>query len=257
MSDQAGPVINLYNPSRSEIALESGNRVGLVQKTDYPENGNVLITLEVEQPESFTLSLRIPAWSEQTTLRINGQPTPESCTPGSYVRLTRNWKNGDTVEISFDFRTRVITAPSGVSDKALVRGPIVLAFDSRLVPYIPYGFTPPLYRYQYAKSAQFLDVKPVSDESHPEIWMTFDVPFVDEAGQAHTHRLCDFSSAGNAWTKGNVLRVWMPQPFDYRHNYIENANWLLDVGGHLINHEARPQVPELYRNLGMEDAASE
>lgn len=247
MTNSEGPVVNLYCRGKGTVVLPSGNRITIAQDTDYPRDGTVTITVELDRPETFTLSLRIPEWSEQTHLQVNDLDSDTAVRPGTYARVSRHWTSGDTVMLRLDFRTRVIDAPSGVSDKALVRGPIVLAFDSRLTPYIPYGFTPPLCRYQYPTDAQSLDVKLAANRPFAEIWMTFDVPFVDEAGREHIHQLCDFSSAGNTWTKGNVLRVWMPQPFDWRHIYINNATWMLDVDNDRVSDDSRPQVPSRYR----------
>ncbi|MDR1723076.1 MAG: glycoside hydrolase family 127 protein [Tannerella sp.] len=76
----------------------------------------------------------------------------------------------------------------------------------------------------------------------PAIWMTFNVPVTDEGGGKHYLPMCDYSSAGNTWQNGNLFRVWIPQPFDFRHLYINNLNWNINVTS-----GSKPEIPELYK----------
>ena len=43
--------------------------------------------------------------------------------------------------------------------------------------------------------------------------------------------------------EGNLFRTWIPQPFDFRHLYINNLDWHTNV---TVGVE-RPEIPELYR----------
>ena len=54
----------------SEIELGSGNIISLQQKTTYPENEKVLITVNPKRSEQFELILRIPKWSEQSKITV-------------------------------------------------------------------------------------------------------------------------------------------------------------------------------------------
>ena len=125
-----------------------------------------------------------------------------------------------------------------------MRGPIVLAFDSRQVPF-RYGVdAPPMLRYKFLKNpdSEYIDAKLVDNPAIPAIWMSFEVPVVDEGGGKHVLPMCDFTSAGNTWKEGNLFRVWIPQPFDYRHLYVFNLNWRTNVF-----EGERPDIPEMYK----------
>ena len=54
--------------------------------------------------ETFTLALHIPAWSERTTLRVNGRAVATPVQPGTYARLARRWCKGDKVALQRDSR---------------------------------------------------------------------------------------------------------------------------------------------------------
>jgi DUF1680 family protein len=96
-------VLNYYGPGTFHCALPSGNACTLEQITDYPRHPDVEIRLHPAAAETFTLSLRVPRWSEQTRMAVNGEAV-DGVTAGSYLRLTRCWQSGDVIRLSFDFR---------------------------------------------------------------------------------------------------------------------------------------------------------
>ena len=59
MTAKDGVVLNFYGPSALTIPLPSGKKVRLVQKTDFPVNGDVHLTVSPDLPQRFALHLRI------------------------------------------------------------------------------------------------------------------------------------------------------------------------------------------------------
>lgn len=47
--------------------------------------------------------------------------------PGSYIALTRQWKNGDCVEVTYPMQVHIETTPDNPNKGALLYGPVVLA----------------------------------------------------------------------------------------------------------------------------------
>ena len=102
MRNRGGLVLNYYGPSAMATTTAGGNSITLVQETDYPNGNEVDITVNPARPETFTLSLRIPYWSEKTGVNVNGETL--AATPGKYLKLTRRWTAGDRLVVEFDFR---------------------------------------------------------------------------------------------------------------------------------------------------------
>ena len=69
-----GIVLNYYGPSIFEVEISSGNIVKLEQTTDYPKSGKISLVVTPASEESFLLRLRIPGWSKNTKISINGEP---------------------------------------------------------------------------------------------------------------------------------------------------------------------------------------
>lgn len=243
MTADNGPVINLYGKLSSKIKTPAKQDISVTIDTEYPVKDLVKITVELPQKETFTMQLRIPEWSKNTQISINGKPYEGLVIAGTYASIHREWTNKDLIELTLDLRTRVVGAPSGLNDAAIMRGPIVLAFDTRMEPFRTGVDVPPMYRYKFQQKDSYMDAKLVDNAANPAIWMTFDIPVIDEAGKTHFLKMCDYTSAGNTWQEGNLFRVWVPQPFDFRHLYINKLNWRVNAP----DGDERPEIPELYR----------
>lgn len=215
MGCKDGVVVNLYSPGSATHKLANGTEVKLLQQTDYPVGEEITLTVSPEKKAKFALNLRIPAWSKNTSLTLNGKPV--ACKAGSYAEVTREWSPGDKMVLNLDLRGRAVPAPSGAPEFAVMRGPILLALDDRLA------------------KPQDIDVRLVLDKdgymalkpsaSKPaNVWMAFDVPFNVRPRHYFNHyqttlAMCDYASAGNGWSSENLFRVWLPQPLFLRHAY--------------------------------------
>jgi DUF1680 family protein len=196
MQSAAGPVVNLYAPGSAQIGS-----VKLEISGDYPVNNQIEIKVAPERTKEFTLSLRIPAWSAQTELKVNGQPQP--VTPG-YTKISRTWRKGDRVDITFDFRAKVVERNGQF---ALQRGPVVLSLDNRLTPAATGQVT----------LDQQPDLKPnPAAAKRIGAWLAFDVGGLT---------FCDYASAGNAFSQQNIFRTWLPQPLNLATVYETGQTW--------------------------------
>lgn len=241
MSDADGLVINLYCPCTADVRLRSGNPVRLTQETDYPTGDTVTFKVAMEKPETFTLALRIPAWSERNLLLVNGKEPVVEVTSGAYARIHRKWVSGDTVALTLDLRGRMIAEPTGKGFVALARGPIVLALDKRICPETP---------------AEALEITPtegshVTFTPNPQVAAKFglrqalDATFTVKDGTKHTVTLCDYASAGNTWDDKSLYRVWLPQPLDLATVWNDLPLW--EKWGWA---KERPQMPPLPHESG-------
>lgn len=123
---------HLYHSATLNWTLASGVKVELAEQTDYPLSGLVRFTVRPEREAEFTLHLRVPAWSEKTTILVNGERAPEAA-PGAYYPIRRSWKPGDTVELRLDMKVRHTLADRRVRDNvgktAVERGPVVYCVE--------------------------------------------------------------------------------------------------------------------------------
>ncbi len=137
MNSNKGPVINLYNAAVATAQTPEGKDVKLEIKSDFPLSGKVTVRVTPQKPGKFSIRLRIPSWSKDTILTINGEPV--HALAGTYADINRKWTCGDQIELLLDMRCRVMDAPKGSNRKgdhfqALLMGPVVLARDENIDP---------------------------------------------------------------------------------------------------------------------------
>lgn len=118
--------VNLFVASELDWR-ERGLRVR--QETNFPDTSNTRLTLHLSAPQRFTLHLRHPAWVDSAAfqLRINGELQPLLSSPASFAALTREWRDGDTIDVELPMRTTVERLPDNSDYVAFLHGPIVLA----------------------------------------------------------------------------------------------------------------------------------
>lgn len=216
MGTADGPVINLFCEGAFRVRLPSKNLVTIEQKTDYPVSGRVDLIVSPGKNELFTLAVRIPGWSQQTTILVNDENF-YPILPGDYARINRIWQKGDRIHITFDLNPRLVrSSVTGPAHVAFVRGPIVLALDQRLSAYdIDMEVT-------VDNSNQDSITLEMIEPKDPAFWMVFKTSLVlgsdfeGEFRQPKAVYFCDFASAGNTWDLDSRYRVWLPLLFDPR-----------------------------------------
>lgn len=198
--------INLYCQSSAVVPVNPKNNVIVEQKTTYPDSGEIEITLNPERRENFSLNLRIPEWSNQTAISVNGIPVTNIKT-GTYQKISRVWQKGDKVLLKLDMNGRLINL-NGC--QAILRGPVLLARDSRFND----GFVDGTAIIQNKNN--LVELKS-SKEKPEQVWMSFTAPLVlgtdleGEFKNPHQIHFCDFGSAGNTWDLNSRYRVWIPK----------------------------------------------
>src|SRR5579885_217906 len=127
-----GIYVHLYDNSRLDWHLENGAGLKIQQKTNYPWDGAVDLSVAPAAPSEFTLYVRIPGWSDRTQVTVNGKPFA-GATPGQYLPIRRTWASGDSVRLQFDMAPQVLEANSRVVEDygrvALQRGPLVYCME--------------------------------------------------------------------------------------------------------------------------------
>jgi DUF1680 family protein len=127
--DSSSLYVNLYVPSEVVWNRPAGD-IRLLQETGYPETETSTLTVETKQPADFTLKLRVPSWSREVSLQVNGADAGVACQPGEWAAISRTWKSGDRVQIRIPLRLRTEAVDRQHPGRvAVVRGPVVLALD--------------------------------------------------------------------------------------------------------------------------------
>ena len=137
--------LTLYGSSSTTVPLKN-NEVGIVQKSGYPFDGKVSLTLNPAKTGEFSLHLRIPTWagkdefmpgglykyinskSDGIEVYVNGEAAKYEMVKGFAV-VKRVWNTGDNVELTLPMDVRYVECDERVVDNrntiAVTRGPLV------------------------------------------------------------------------------------------------------------------------------------
>ncbi len=120
--------------AQSDAALP-GLGLKIEQRTTYPGGGSVVLTLRLKAAQRMTLCLRVPGWSRNTFVRINGGEVraKDATQIDGYLRVTRVWRDGDAVTLDLDMTPQLLSAnplaPQTLGRVALQRGPLVYCLE--------------------------------------------------------------------------------------------------------------------------------
>ena len=135
-----GLYVNLFVGSRINVGKVADTNVEMVQKTNYPWNGAVAITVNPAQSKTFSVYVRIPNNSTSKLytatpavggvkrFMVNGKAFKPQIVKG-YAVVTRQWKAGDRIELELPMAPQRIKADSQIKANqgrvALRYGPLV------------------------------------------------------------------------------------------------------------------------------------
>ncbi len=140
--------VNLFVSNTAAISIDE-NIVSITQDTEYPWDGIVEITVNLQKNLDFNIAIRIPGWTqnqpvpsdlyhylkkidEKVGLKVNGKPIEIICEKG-YTHISRRWKDGDIIELDFPMTIRRVLAYEKIKEDngkvAFERGPIVYCVE--------------------------------------------------------------------------------------------------------------------------------
>ncbi len=125
----------LYGQGETTVALENGAAFRIRQQTDYPWDGRIRFVFEAAKDVPFTLMLRIPAWSRDSSLTVNGAVTAlPRASAGQYVPVRIDRPSQTEVLLQLDMAPRFTLAHPMVEEDegqaCVERGPLVYCLES-------------------------------------------------------------------------------------------------------------------------------
>jgi DUF1680 family protein len=132
--------VHLYDNSTLDWHLDNGTALKIEQKTNYPWDGDVKMTVTPAQSAEFTMFVRIPGWVKGAKAAVNGKRV-EGAQAGQYLAIMRKWSPGDTLSLTFPMPTEAVASNPRVIENrgrvAVQRGPIVYCLEQLDQPNMP------------------------------------------------------------------------------------------------------------------------
>jgi DUF1680 family protein len=137
--DDQGVWIHHYGGNTLDIRMADGKRLKLTQKTAYPWDGKIVISLEeVDATEPMAIRVRIPGWADEATATVNGKASATAPAAGCYLSMKRAWRSGDEIELNLPMPVRLMQAHPKAeqlrNQVAVMRGPMLYCLESKDLP---------------------------------------------------------------------------------------------------------------------------
>jgi hypothetical protein len=116
--------------SASKVSAKVGAKVGdgqtvsIEQQTRYPFDEQIDLLVNTDKPAKFPLYLRVPGWCPDARVTINGQRCQMDPKPLKYIRIDREWKNGDRIALVLPMSIKVRTWTKNDNSVSVDRGPL-------------------------------------------------------------------------------------------------------------------------------------
>ena len=183
MSSADGLVVNFYEDMQVNCQID-GVPVEMEISGNYPAKSEITIKVSPAEDKLFTIALRIPQWCRNAKLTLDDQSY--TLASGRYANLKRCWKKDTVIKLTLPMDIVKVPAGNNVQRFALLRGPILLAQDSRL--------------------GKVNEPVSLPDETPEQI---FSDGFAEVYSYSNGVKLCDYASAGNLFEADNTLCVWL------------------------------------------------
>jgi len=232
--------LSLFDEGEGDAILPSGSKVKVKIEEDFLSKGKVKAVLSLKKEEQFSFVVRNPRWSDKTIVKVNGI-TQKVNTAGEWIPVNRTWHNSDTIEIIFGMGVRwetfdttkfdaqfhsidyytnewanfkfaatsedlkkkyehgtILSVSDALPQKPAVTffyGPIALSRDVRITgPDVFFNVNMP-------GKGNVPMIKAI--EAPKSIWKAFEINLGGKS-----IKFCDFSSAGNTWSKESEFNTW-------------------------------------------------
>ncbi len=127
----------LYGANEAEISLDNGAAFTLIQETRYPWDGTFIFSFKnINNPQPFTLNLRIPSWVETGTITTNRkyENVISNNNANTYIRICIDNPADMVIHMNFGMNARLTMAhpmiEEDINQVAVERGPLVYCIET-------------------------------------------------------------------------------------------------------------------------------
>ena len=205
------PTLLLYGPASYKEKYTTADKknidLSLQIESNFPDDGNSIITIKTSKTAFFPLALRVPSWCNSFTAEVGGKEYKG--TDMQYLIIKRLWKSGEKIKVSFKIPIQILSGGKSYPGQiAFQRGPQVLAFDNSLNVDL-------LKKYQFGSDEKLSVEKPGNKSDAallPEQWIgkqAYKVNIMSKNSNTENQQLIMVPFADASQTGGDI-KVWMP-----------------------------------------------
>lgn len=117
----------IYAACKATVKVGEGKEITLHEETNYPFEESIAFTVSTAGKVSFPFYLRIPSWTKGAQVSVNGKSVATTPIAGKYLRIEREWADGDRVELQLPMSLSMRTWQVNKNSASVDYGPLTLS----------------------------------------------------------------------------------------------------------------------------------
>ncbi|MDE1190704.1 MAG: glycoside hydrolase family 127 protein [Arachidicoccus sp.] len=122
-----GLAVQLYSDNTVHALVGNGTKVEISESTNYPFDDKIIFTIHAGHSASFPLYLRIPDWCDKANVVINGRSNNNLSVNKGYLKLYKQWNDGDKIELQLPMKLFVRTWNKNKNSISINYGPLTFS----------------------------------------------------------------------------------------------------------------------------------
>lgn len=121
-----GAAVVMYAACTAEMKVADNKKITIKEETNYPFDENITLTIAKGKAE-FPLYLRIPSWTKDAEVYVNGEKQAVAPVSGKYYRISRVWSKGDKVTMRLPMTLKMRQWQVNKNSVSVDYGPLTLS----------------------------------------------------------------------------------------------------------------------------------
>lgn len=117
----------IYSAGTVHVKVAEGREIAIRELTNYPYEEQLRFVISTQNEITFPLYLRIPSWCENARLFVNGKTVSAAIPAARYVRLERDWADGDSIRLQLPMSVSVKRWPANHNSASVNYGPLTFS----------------------------------------------------------------------------------------------------------------------------------
>lgn len=122
-----GLLAAIYSASAVTAKVADGKTVTIDQDSNYPFEEEISFTVKSDEDVNFPLYLRVPQWCKNAELHINNVKCNLEILPSKYIRVKREWKDGDKILLKLPMKLHTKTWAKNHNSVSIGYGPLTFS----------------------------------------------------------------------------------------------------------------------------------
>lgn len=117
----------IYGACEAKVKVAGGKAVEIIEETHYPFEESIRFRIKTSGKVTFPFYLRVPTWTSDPSVTINGKTAAEKLAIGKYVCIEREWKNGDEIVLNVPMKLSQSVWHANLDSRSIHYGPLTFS----------------------------------------------------------------------------------------------------------------------------------